>query len=174
MSDNVTVRVCTVSDIETLVRLGIQTFRETFDAVNTVENMKLYLEKTFTVEKIRNEFKEPGAVFFMAEHQNIPLGFAKVRTSKNEPGLNGTSPLEIERLYAAKDHIGKGIGKMLMQTCIDQARKSGCDVVWLGVWEHNVRAIEFYRKSGFTKFGQHTFMLGTDAQTDFLLQRKLN
>lgn len=174
MADSVTIRVCTIDDVDTLVRLGIQTFRETFDEVNTAENMRLYLEKTFTAEKIRQEFNEEGAVFFIVEDQNSPVGFAKVRASKREPGLKGTSPLEIERLYAVRDHIGKGIGRRLMQTCFDHARKSGYDEVWLGVWEHNVRAIDFYNKWGFTKFGQHIFMLGTDAQTDLLLQRKLN
>jgi GNAT superfamily N-acetyltransferase len=45
--------------------------------------------------------------------------------------------------------------------------------MWLGVWERNPRAVAFYRKYGFTRVGEHTFMLGADAQTDWVLARPL-
>jgi ribosomal protein S18 acetylase RimI-like enzyme len=173
MHESLTIRPCTLNDVDTIVSLGVQTFRETFDAVNTPENMNLYIDRTFSREKIRSEFDETGAVFFIVEEQQKPVGFAKVRASKKEPGLKGNLALEIERIYAVKNVIGKGVGKALMQTCLDYAKSTGYDVVWLGVWEHNARAIEFYSKWGFQKFGQHVFMLGTDAQTDILMQKKI-
>jgi diamine N-acetyltransferase len=173
MVNSVVIRICTVKDVPALVSLGIQTFRETFEAVNTAENMKAYLDTTFNHEKVTAEFDETGAVFFMAEVNGLPAGFAKVRASKKPEGLNGYSALEVERIYATKDQIGKGVGRQLMQTCLNYAKQTGYDVVWLGVWEHNQRAIDFYRKWGFGKFGQHVFMLGDDAQTDLLFQKKI-
>lgn len=62
---------------------------------------------------------------------------------------------------------------MLMQTCLAYARKKDVETVWLGVWEHNTRAIAFYEKNGFKKIGEHTFMLGEDAQTDWLMKKDL-
>jgi ribosomal protein S18 acetylase RimI-like enzyme len=63
---------------------------------------------------------------------------------------------------------------MLMNTCLHFAKDHGYNAVWLGVWENNARAISFYTKWGFEKFGQHTFMLGNDAQTDLLFKKKIN
>ncbi|MEY3918157.1 MAG: Protease synthase and sporulation negative regulatory protein 1, partial [Bacteroidota bacterium] len=45
--------------------------------------------------------------------------------------------------------------------------------IWLGVWEHNPRAIRFYEKQGFVKFDQHIFQLGDDEQTDILMKLSL-
>ena len=42
--------------------------------------------------------------------------------------------------------------------------------LWLGVWEKNLSAIRFYEKNGFTAFGEHIFMLGTDPQRDVLMK----
>jgi ribosomal protein S18 acetylase RimI-like enzyme len=60
-----------------------------------------------------------------------------------------------------------------MSTCLHHAKEHGHDRVWLGVWELNARAIAFYEKWGFEKFGEHVFMLGTDPQTDFMMRKKL-
>jgi ribosomal protein S18 acetylase RimI-like enzyme len=69
--------------------------------------------------------------------------------------------------------IGKGIGKALMLKCIEIAREKKSDVLWLGVWENNQRAIDFYTKWGFEKFSTHIFMLGDDPQTDWLMKKEL-
>jgi len=46
-----------------------------------------------------------------------------------------------------------------------------CDVVWLGVWEQNNRALAFYQKFGFKKTGDHIFCVGDDPQRDVILSR---
>ena len=60
-----------------------------------------------------------------------------------------------------------------MKKCLDLASDLKKEVVWLGVWEHNQRAIEFYKKWGFEKFGTHIFQLGDDPQKDWLMLKKL-
>lgn len=50
------------------------------------------------------------------------------------------------------------------------AATRGARSLWLGVWEHNPRAVAFYGKYGFRRVGQHTFVLGGDAQTDWLME----
>jgi ribosomal protein S18 acetylase RimI-like enzyme len=172
-SETLSIRICERNDAPALAALGVRTFSETFSDVNTPENMRSFLESAYSIEKIENELKEQGAVFFIAEYNGDPVGYARIRTSKKEKGVSGSSPMEIERLYAIKEQLGKGVGRQLMQTCFDYAKKTGCDNVWLGVWEHNTRAIAFYEKWGFKKFGQHVFMLGDDAQTDLLMQKEI-
>jgi len=162
-----------MKDIETLVALGIKTFRDTFDEFNTPQNMLLYINRTFTKKSIEQELKDPGTSYFLAFDGRRAAGYAKVKASEKPAGLNIGPTVEIERLYAHRDYHGKKVGYMLMQTCLAFARKKGCKTIWLGVWENNARAIAFYRKSGFEKFGQHTFMLGNDAQTDLLMMREL-
>jgi ribosomal protein S18 acetylase RimI-like enzyme len=65
------------------------------------------------------------------------------------------------------------VGKALMAKCMEIASESEKDLVWLGVWEQNVRAIRFYSHWGFRKFSEHVFMLGDDRQTDWLMCKPL-
>jgi len=174
MEELITVRSCSAQDANTLMSLGIRTFRDTFDDVNTPENMMLYINKAFTIRKILEELEEPRSIFFLAEVEDQPIGYARMRNVSVPEELTGfQSPIELERLYVDKKFIGKRVGHFLMTSCINHAKGLGHDVVWLGVWENNLRAIAFYEKWGFEKFGQHVFMLGNDPQQDFLYRKKL-
>lgn len=173
MNKPVTIRSCSLRDAQAIVSIGIKTFRDTFDEMNTPENMMLYLNRTFTLKKVREEIGEKNSMFFIAEQSHKTAGYARIRVSADPGGLHANAPLEIERLYVDTPFLGKRVGYLLMKTCLHYAGDNGHDVVWLGVWEHNLKAQEFYRKWGFEKFGEHTFMLGNDAQTDWLMQKKV-
>lgn len=60
---------------------------------------------------------------------------------------------EIVSIYFIPDYIGKGYGKMLIEACIDELRKSGYEKVLLWVLEENSRARRFYEKNGFVVNG---------------------
>lgn len=173
MDKTVTIRSCSLKDAEALVSIGIRTFRDTFDEMNTPENMMLYLNETFTIKKIRAELQEPGSAYFLAESGDTTIGYARLRTGEIPDGLQAQSPIEIQRLYVDKDFIGRRVGYLLMSTCLNYANARKHDVVWLGVWEHNMRARAFYTRAGFEEFGKHVFMLGNDAQTDLLMKKNL-
>jgi diamine N-acetyltransferase len=173
MNEGISVRTCNLKDVETLLSLSIKTFRDTFDEFNTPQNMLLYINSTFTKKNIEQDMKDPANAYFLALDGRRAAGYAKIRSSEKPTGLNHGPALEIERLYAHKDYIGKRVGHILMQTCLAFARKKGYKTLWLGVWEHNARAITFYEKNGFTRFGRHAFMLGNDEQTDWLMKKDL-
>ncbi len=56
-----------------------------------------------------------------------------------------------------------------MAEVLSVATRNACDVLWLGVWEHNPRAVAFYRKKGFRVVGDHVFQLGSDPQRDLIM-----
>ena len=81
--------------------------------------------------------------------------------------------MEIRRIYVLQEVFGKGMGSKLIAASLNEARQRVCDIVWLGVWEKNQRAIEFYRKWGFREVGSHIFLLGDDPQTDLIMVLEL-
>lgn len=167
----ISIRHASVDDIQLLIALGQKTFYDTFAEANTKDNMDLYLEKNFNNAQVRSEIDDADNIFLIAESGDTPAGYAKLRKGSVPPELNGRHAIEIERLYVTKELIGKNAGRQLMDRCLATARDLGFTTVWLGVWEHNPRAIAFYRKCGFEKFGSHPFMLGTDLQTDHLMKK---
>ena len=60
-----------------------------------------------------------------------------------------------------------------MNHVIDIAFKENFEVMWLGVFEKNYRALAFYQKFGFEKYGSHDFVLGNDVATDLLMMKPL-
>lgn len=159
--------------LDQLVEIGKETFYDTFAESNTNEDMALYLEKHFTKDQIRLELYDANNSFILLMDDQKLAGYAKVREGCNHEGVNSDDTIEIERLYIVREHQGKGGGAILMRGCLDLAKEKGFKWVCLGVWEHNPRAIAFYKKWGFEAFGEHQFVLGTDPQTDLLMKKKL-
>lgn len=132
-----------------------------------------YVDKAFSVEQLSIELQNPDSAFYFAEEAGVPIGYLKLNVGAAQTELKDENELEIERIYVDEAHQGKKVGQLLLDFAIDQARKQRLDYVWLGVWEHNPGAIRFYERSGFVRFGQHTFMIGIDPQTDFLMKLEL-
>ena len=168
-----TIRRGTLSDAGLLSELGERTFSETFAADNTTEDMAAYIATSFSVAQQTRELEDPASTFLIGEVEGRPAGYAKLHAGKPEKGVEGTNPVEVVRLYVAREWLGRGIGAQLMRACLDEAQQAGHDTVWLGVWERNVRAQAFYRKWNFRTVGEHMFRLGADLQRDLIMERTL-
>ncbi len=169
----ITIRLASKQDAELIADMSRQTFYETFAAVNTKENMDKFMDEQFTREALIKEVGAPGNIFLLALEGDQPVGYARIRENNNPPSLGTHNAIEIARIYAATKAIGKGVGKALMQKAIDIAKEGEREFAWLGVWEKNQRAIDFYTKWGFEKFDEHDFILGDDRQIDWLMKKKI-
>ncbi|HXQ34705.1 MAG TPA: GNAT family N-acetyltransferase, partial [Anaerolineales bacterium] len=136
-------------------------------------NIEAYLKKSFSPEIQFNELSNPDNIFLIVESDNIPVGYAQLIMNSRDEAMHRTKPLEIRRIYVVQEFQGKGVGKELMQATIQEARQRDCDCVWLGVWEKNQRAIDFYKKWGFREVGMHVFSVGDDPQNDFVMELEL-
>ena len=166
-----TIRRGTLRDAELLAELGARTFSETFAVDNSPENMAAYLAASFTPAQLAADLADPRCVFYVAETNAVAVGYAMLRSGAAPEQVTGKRPIELVRLYVSRDSLGSGVGAALMQTCLDEAKRSGHQTLWLGVWEHNSRAQAFYRKWNFREVGTQMFQLGDDPQTDLLMQR---
>ncbi|MDF2188910.1 GNAT family N-acetyltransferase [Paraflavitalea sp. CAU 1676] len=169
----VTIRLADVSEAGLIADLSRQTFYDTFAEYNTPENMDKFMQEQFSREKLMAELYDPNSIFLLAWVDGEPAGYARLREASNPTELGDLASIEIARIYAHSKVIGRGVGSALMEHCIDVARRMNKALIWLGVWEHNGRAIAFYEKWGFTKFGEHIFALGDDPQTDWLMKKEL-
>lgn len=161
------------TDVAVLAHLGWQTFFDTFRHDNTPGDMEIFLRDHFNKSVIQNELNDPVNSFFIAYLGTEEVGYLKLSESEGPGELEGKETLEISRLYAIKEKIGSGVGSALMNRSIEIAKERNKEVLWLGVWEYNQRAIGFYRRFGFEKFGEHVFMLGNDKQNDWLLKKTI-
>jgi ribosomal protein S18 acetylase RimI-like enzyme len=173
MAENIQIKKISLNEIDQLQKIGRQTFYETFSEANSEENMKDYLEKGFSPEKLTTELTDKNSEFYFATLNNEVIGYLKINFGESQTELKDDKTLEIERIYVSKEFHGKKIGQLLYDKAIEIAKQKNSEYVWLGVWEENLRALSFYRKNGFVEFDKHIFKLGDDEQTDLMMKLKL-
>ncbi len=171
---NIKIKKVTLNEIGPLQKIGKQTFYETFSAGNTEENMTKYIEDGFSIEKLTSELYNKNTELYFATFDNDVIGYLKLNFGQSQTELKDENALEIERIYVLKEFHGKKIGQLLYEKALQIAKQKNADYVWLGVWEENPRAINFYKKNGFVEFDRHIFKLGNDEQTDIMMKLQLN
>lgn len=170
ISPQPTIRKATLRDLGDLLHMARTGFLQAFTAGNKPENVTAYLKEAFTLEQFEKEMAASASTFFLAEKEGEIIGYVKVNQVPAQTDVHDPESLEIARLYVLEDFLGLGLGKELLDTAINFAKQNGKKYLWLGVWEHNVRAIRFYEKNGLRIFGSHPFPFGDEIQTDFLMR----
>lgn len=169
----ISVRACRIGDLDELLRLGRKTFTETFQAMNTPENMQAYLDSAFDPERIAAELAGEGSRYVFLYRGADLAGYLKLNWPGSQSDQDDPQALEIERIYVQKEFQGQGLGRVLIEKALQVAREAGMPRVWLGVWQENRAAIGFYLRMGFTTFASHDFWLGDERQTDDLMRLEL-
>jgi len=160
-----------VTDASALAELAARTFRETFAADNTPDDIALHIARAYGVEQQARELADPDLVTLLMDIDGDLAGFAQLHRGAAPACVDGETPIELWRFYVAQAWHGRGLAQQLMQRVESAAAESGARTLWLGVWERNARAIAYYRKSGFTDVGSHVFVVGSDPQTDRIMVR---
>ena len=111
--------------------------------------------------------------YFIIEFESEIIAFAKLVKNHSTKGLEEKNVVEIERFYIDKTLQGQQLGRKLMDFCVEWSVENNFETIWLGVWENNTNAMKFYQKMGFEFLDKHTFVLGTEVQTDFTMKRNL-
>lgn len=166
-------RKCKEDYFEVLRELSIRTYYETFAHLNTPEDMAAYLDDAFNAEQLTKEFNDPNSSYFLLYADDSLAGYLKLNEAPSQTDINDTESLEIERIYVLSEFQGAGLGRYLMEQAISIATERKKRYVWLGVWEKNEKAIRFYKKNGFYEIGTHTFVMGKDVQTDYVMRKDL-
>jgi len=163
-----------ISDADALLELSLSTFLDFFGPpVNEQNNIDAYTSVAFTPEKVLSELNNPDSQFYFAKDGDEFAGYIKLNYNAAQNEFKDPQAVEVERIYVARAHHKKQIGSQLINFAIDIALDKKLDYIWLGVWEHNHRAIAFYERNGFQIFSKHDFVLGDDVQMDLLMKRGL-
>lgn len=91
-------------------------------------------------------FRVAGSKYFVAEQGNEILGGVGLYPSKGLP----EDTVELVKMYLASAHRGKGLGKILMQKCIDLAGELGYKYIYLESMPELSAAVSAYEKLGFS------------------------
>lgn len=157
------IRRATPDDAAALAELAARTFHDTFAEHNRPEDMQAYMSEAYGEAQQRAELLDPNRITLVDVSDSTLIAYAQLRLALPE--------IEIGRFYVDRPWHGRGVAQSLMNAVNELARDLGATRIWLGVWEHNRRAIAFYEKCGFRDCGSQPFLLGSDLQTDRVMER---
>ena len=166
-------RKCTLTDLDDLLEMSKTTFAEAFEKDNNPEDFKAYLQEAFHPRKLAKELSNIYTHFYFVNSSSKRVAYMKLNVASAQTDVHHPRAMEIERIYVAREYQGKQIGAWMLNEIKSIAKKFHKEFIWLGVWEHNPKAIAFYKRHGFVKFGEHPYYIGKDKQTDWLLRLDL-
>ena len=167
------IRRGTAADALVLAALARETFLDTFASTNDAGDMAIHLERAYGVAQQAAELIDPAVTTWLVDEDGSTVAYAQVRTGHGPDCVSGPEPIELWRFYVQREWHGRGIAPVLMAGVVADVMAAGAQTLWLGVWQHNHRALAFYRKLGFVAVGEHVFLFGTDPQTDHVMARLL-
>lgn len=168
-----TLKRCTIADLDTVRDVSARTFTQTFAAQNTADDIDAYIAESFARETLAAQLTEPQTLFFLVCVDEDVAGYLKLNLGGAQTENRGGNAMEVERIYTLARFKRQGLGTVMMKRAVEEATTRGLATVWLGVWEHNHPARRFYESLGFSVCGSHVFTLGSDEQTDLLMELKI-
>jgi len=170
---NVTFELCGLNDLERLIKISRITFSNAFKEDNNPIDFKAYLNQAFSKEALLKELKDVNSTFYFIFYQNNLAGYFKVNEFGAQSDIKDNNGFELERIYILESYQRRQIGLQVLNKVYALAKQKSKTYIWLGVWEKNQKAILWYKRNNFKKFGTHPFFIGADEQTDWLMQKEL-
>ncbi|MET1258457.1 GNAT family N-acetyltransferase [Flagellimonas sp. DF-77] len=164
---------CTLNDVDLLVKVSRATFKAAFEAQNDADDFAAYLTTAFSKETLADELTQTHTDFYFCHGADGLVGYMKLNAFDAQSELREPEGMELERIYVLPEFQNRKIGQYLLQQALDIAKARSKRYLWLGVWERNLKAIRFYERHGFEKFGTHPYLIGADEQTDWLMRKTL-
>jgi len=163
----------TTEDGEPLSAMARRSFAATFASVIDPPELAVYLDQAYgPAGQMIRDLADPAIDWRMASADGVPIGYIKL-SGMTLPHRAAAGAMEIRQLYVDQDWHGRGIADSLMDWAIDLARTRGASELYLAVFDHNLRAVRFYSRHGFSKVGRFDFRTGDQIHDDGIWKRAL-
>lgn len=162
---------CSENDVDELQQIARETFNDTFFSYIPKEDIDYYFATALSKETLLSEIANTFSTFYFANKNGEIIGYMKVNEAPAQTELNDIDSLELQRIYLRKHRLGNREGQYLLDHAINIAKEKQKDYLWLGVWENNFRALNFYKRNGFYPFSEHFFVTGNDKSRDILMRK---
>lgn len=173
------IRPADSNDARRLASFAAELFRQAYRATHPEPALTEYVATAFAELDFAQAIADPSCAALLVESTDGAwLGYAQLQGGAPTPpmrqlatALPGRRPLEIVRFYIDDAWQGRGVAQELMEACEEDARKRGCDVMWLQAWQEAHQALRFYQKVGFSVYGTAMFNFGERVDNDLVLAR---
>ncbi len=173
VSDTIPIRPARLSDDTRIAAFMRQVFEETYGSSIPPRTLARYFEEHLSPKAMARDIAQPRSVLLIAAAGNAIHGSGRLIWREPPDCVAQPGAIELGRFYVAADRRGTGLAQALLAACERAASGMRATHVWLCAWEHNSRALAFYRRSGYAIAGKATIMVGNIAFQDHVLLKAL-
>ncbi len=116
-----------------------------------------YLQETYNEKRVVQDLQKNASAYFWVQWDGEAVGILWLHEEERSPDFPDLTALKLQRIYLHPKVHGNGIGKMVVQYVVEQAKRLNKQIVWLEAMDTQLSAHQFYEKVGFRKTG--TFSL---------------
>lgn len=146
-----------------------RTWPSTFSQILTKEQIDYMLEGMYALDTLQSLVKDKGHHYVLAKDETDYLGFCSYEHDSNQ-----SNKTKIHRIYLLPETQGKGLGRLLINYVVDQARKKNQAAIYLNVNKFNEKAIQFYERIGMRKAKEEVIDIGNGfVMDDFVMEMDL-
>jgi putative acetyltransferase len=140
LKDEIIIRKIIAGDnakIASIIRSSLEDF-------NAVKQGTVYFDET--TDHLYELFQRERSCYFVSTINDDVIAGAGIFPTEALP----PKTCELVKMYVSSAARGKGLGKMLLQQCIDEAKNKGFEKMYIETMPELTNAIEMYKKYGFT------------------------
>lgn len=164
----ISIRKATLDDILTIQQIAYTTWYPTFEDILSQEQIQYMLEMMYSTGSLTEQIEIKKHNFYLAEENNIALGFISVEFNYQEKSI-----AKIHKIYILPSAQGKGVGKLLMQKAEEIAREQKLKKLSLNVNRFN-KALNFYENLGYQTVKSEDIDIGNGyLMEDFVLEKHI-
>jgi diamine N-acetyltransferase len=139
----------------------------------STEDMNEFLERNYNSDAIKEELNDINNIYYIIKYNDETVGFSKIILNAKHANIATENVTKLDRIYLLKEFYGLKLGFELLNFNIALSKNNNQSGMWLYTWIGNNRAIDFYRRAGFTIIGSHKFYV-TKTHYDVSHQLFLN
>lgn len=160
-----TIKKATASDVPLIRDLAYRIWPQTYSSILPKDQMDYMLEKMYNEKTLTGQL-EQGREFILVYNDEEAVGFAST-------SLLAPSVFKLHKLYVLPSQQGKGTGRFLVDTIIQDIKTKGATVLRLNVNRHN-KAKNFYERLGFTVIKEENIDIGNGYfMNDYIMEKEV-
>ena len=165
-------RPATPADVPAISRLATESFVAKFGPLYSAKDLAAHLSEYLSEAAVAAELDRPDRIYRLAERDGGLVGYCKLGLACGFPDhARGQNVLELKQLYTDPNTTSLGIGGALMDWAMAEFAARGADEVQISVYSENAGAHRFYRRYGFEKVADITFVVGDHVDPEYLFAR---
>lgn len=163
---------CTApDDADRLSKLGVETFVQAFGHLYSRKDLDAFLAAHHSPDAYKKVLDDAGLRTWLAETEDgVGVGYVIAGPCDLPAPDMPENAGELKRIYILQDYQGGGLGRRMLDTAFTWLEKK-FEHMYIGVYSENVGAQRLYARYGFEKVGEYDFMVGANADLEFIMMR---